>query len=53
MANAGGRLLGTLLSGLAYQTGGLPLVLGTAAIMVALSALTAGRLSVQVEQTVA
>ncbi|WP_240722653.1 organoarsenical effux MFS transporter ArsJ [Poseidonocella sp. HB161398] len=45
MANAGGRLLGTLLSGLAYQAGGLPLVLGTAAAMVALAALTSGRLS--------
>ena len=53
MANAGGRLLGTLLSGLTYQVGGLPLVLVTAAIMVALSALTAGRLSDQVEQAVA
>ena len=44
MANAGGRLLGTLLSGLCYQAGGLPLTLGTAAAMVALSALAAGRL---------
>ncbi|SHF22190.1 hypothetical protein SAMN05444279_1227 [Ruegeria intermedia] len=44
MANAGGRLLGTLLSGLTYQWGGLPLMLGTAAAMVALSALAAGRL---------
>ena len=42
MANAGGRLLGTLLSGLCYQAGGLPLTLGTAAAMVALSALAAG-----------
>ena len=45
MANAGGRLLGTVLSGLAYQTGGLPLMLGTATVMVGLSALAAGRLS--------
>ena len=30
MANAGGRLLGTVLSGLTYQLGGLPLMLGTA-----------------------
>ncbi|MDS9469983.1 organoarsenical effux MFS transporter ArsJ [Paracoccus sp. MBLB3053] len=45
MANAAGRLIGTLLSGLTYQVGGLPLVLGTAAIMVALSALISGRLS--------
>ena len=45
MANAGGRLAGTLLSGLTYQTGGLPLVLGTAAVMVACAALTSGRLT--------
>ena len=44
MANAGGRLIGTLLSGLTYQLGGLPLVLGTAAVMVALAALTSSRL---------
>ncbi|WP_135502623.1 organoarsenical effux MFS transporter ArsJ [Roseovarius aestuariivivens] len=44
MANAGGRLIGTLLSGLTYQFGGLPLCLGTAAGMVGLSALAAGRL---------
>lgn len=47
MANAGGRLMGTLLSGLTYQWGGLPLMLGTAAAMVALSALAAGRLQPQ------
>ncbi|MFP4327893.1 MAG: organoarsenical effux MFS transporter ArsJ [Paracoccaceae bacterium] len=44
MANAGGRLLGTLLSGLTYQLGGLPLMLGTATALVAASALAAGRL---------
>ncbi len=44
MANAGGRLLGTVLSGLTYQVGGLSLVLGTAAVMVACSALISGRL---------
>jgi len=44
MANAGGRLLGTLLSGLTYQTGGLALMLATAAVLVALSALGAARL---------
>ncbi|RDC68522.1 MFS transporter [Rhodovulum sp. 12E13] len=44
MANAGGRLLGTVLSGATYQIGGLPLTLGTAAALVALSALTATRL---------
>ena len=42
MANAAGRLLGTLLSVLSYQIGGLPLMLGAAAIMVALSALLVG-----------
>jgi hypothetical protein len=44
MANAGGRLLGTVLSGLTYQIGGLALMLGTATAMVALSALASGRL---------
>jgi hypothetical protein len=52
MANAAGRLLGTLLSGLTYQTGGLPLCLGTAAFMVALSALAAGKLRPQTTQDV-
>jgi hypothetical protein len=47
MANAGGRLLGTLLSGLTYQLGGLALMLGVATGMVALSALAAGRLTPQ------
>ena len=47
MANAGGRLLGTVLSGLTYQAGGLVLMLGTAAAMVAVSALAAGRLNNQ------
>jgi hypothetical protein len=44
MANAAGRLVGTVLSGLTYQSGGLPLMLGTAAVMVALSAVAAGQL---------
>ncbi|MBU2958982.1 organoarsenical effux MFS transporter ArsJ [Paracoccus sp. 1_MG-2023] len=44
MANAGGRLIGTVLSGLTYQLGGLALVLGTATVMVALAALISGRL---------
>ena len=44
MANAGGRLLGTVLSGLSYQVGGLPLVLGTASLMVVLAAIASGRL---------
>ncbi|MCA0939397.1 organoarsenical effux MFS transporter ArsJ [Salipiger pacificus] len=47
MANAAGRLIGTVLSGLTYQLGGLPLVLGTAAAMVALAALISGRLSAE------
>lgn len=47
MANAGGRLIGTLLSGLTYQLGGLSLVLGTAAVMVALAALVSDRLTGQ------
>ena len=37
MSNAAGRLLGTLLSGLSYQIGGLPLCLGTATAMAAAS----------------
>jgi MFS family permease len=44
MANAAGRLAGTLLSGLSYQLGGLPLCLGTAAAMCAASWLCAVRL---------
>ncbi len=37
MANAAGRLCGTLLSGLSYQLGGLPLCLATAGAMAAAS----------------
>jgi hypothetical protein len=37
MSNAAGRLLGTLLSGLSYQSGGLVLCLVTAGIMAGLS----------------
>ena len=33
MANAAGRLIGTMLSGISYQAGGLPLCLATAALM--------------------
>lgn len=44
MANAAGRLLGTLLSGLSYQLGGLPLCLGTAGVMAALSWIAVRRL---------
>ena len=47
MANAGGRLVGTLLSGASYQLGGLPLTLGVAAVMVGLSWLGAGKLDRQ------
>ena len=45
MANAGGRLMGTVLSGASYQLGGLAACLGTAAVMVTLSALAATRLT--------
>ncbi len=47
MANAAGRLLGTLLSGVTYQIGGLSLLLTTAAIMVAASAGLVGLLRPQ------
>ncbi|UMA66644.1 organoarsenical effux MFS transporter ArsJ [Roseivivax marinus] len=45
MANAAGRLLGTLLSGLTYQLGGVGACLMTASVMLALSAVGAARLS--------
>ena len=45
MSNAAGRLIGTLLSGLSFQLGGLPLCLATAAAMAGLSWLCARRLS--------
>ena len=44
MANAAGRLIGTLLSGLAFQAGGLALTLAVATVMVVLSALAVSRL---------
>jgi len=44
MANAAGRLIGTLLSGLSYQLGGLPACLGTAAVMLVASSGLATRL---------
>jgi MFS family permease len=44
MSNAAGRLTGTLLSGLSYQIGGLPLCLATAATMAGLSWLAMGPL---------
>ena len=44
MANAAGRLVGTVASGASYQIGGLPLCLGTAAAMIAASWLCVRRL---------
>jgi hypothetical protein len=44
MANAAGRLIGTLLSGGSYQIGGLPLCLATAGAMAAAAWLAARRL---------
>ncbi|MCX7287132.1 MAG: organoarsenical effux MFS transporter ArsJ [Rhodobacterales bacterium] len=44
MANAAGRLIGTLLSGVSYQVGGLPLCLATAGLMALGSWLAARRL---------
>lgn len=44
MANAAGRLTGTLLSGLSYQIGGLSLCLATAGVMAGASWLAARRL---------
>ena len=48
MANAAGLLSGTVLSGLSYQLGGVPLCLGAAAVMIVLSWLCIGRI---VQQT--
>ena len=45
MSNAAGRLIGTLLSGLSYQFGGLPLCLATAGAMALASWLAARRLA--------
>ena len=45
MANAAGRLAGTVLSGLSYQLGGLALMLGLAGAMVAGAGFAAGRLT--------
>ena len=44
MSNAAGRLVGTLLSGLSYQAGGLPACLATAAAMATASWWCARRL---------
>ena len=45
MANAAGRLLGTVLSGVSYQIGGLPACLGTAAVLLLVSTIGAGKLN--------
>lgn len=45
MANAAGRLIGTLLSGVSFQLGGLPLCLATAGAMALASWLAARRLT--------
>nr|WP_162798122.1 organoarsenical effux MFS transporter ArsJ [Sulfitobacter sp. JL08] len=47
MSNAAGRLVGTVLSGLTYQLGGLSLSLGTAAFMIGLSWLAMLQLKTQ------
>lgn len=47
MSNAAGRLIGTVLSGFTYQMGGLPLCLGTAAVMIGLSWLGTAQLRVR------
>ena len=47
MANAAGRLLGTLLSGLSYQVGGLALCLATAGLFAGLNWMAARRLAVR------
>jgi len=53
MANAAGRLLGTLLSGVSYQMGGLPLCLATAGVMAGLNWLAARRLAPVMADTTA
>lgn len=50
MSNAAGRLLGTLLSGLTYQIGGLPLCLGTATAMIGLSWIGTRKLHMNTKQ---
>ncbi len=47
MANAAGRLMGTALSGLSYQIGGLPLCLATAGVLAGASWLAVRRLTPQ------
>lgn len=53
MANAAGRLIGTVLSGLTYQVGGLPVTLGTAAVLLLCSAWSAGHLRPAAREAVA
>jgi MFS family permease len=50
MANAAGRLVGTLLSGLSFQVGGLPLCLATAGLMALASWLAARRINANSEE---
>ena len=52
MANAAGRLVGTVLSGFTYQIGGLPLCLGTAAVMISLSWLGTAQLKTRASPVV-
>ena len=47
MANAAGRLIGTLLSGLSYQFGGLPVCLATAALLLVLNTVGLSRLKAE------
>lgn len=47
MANAAGRLIGTLLSGLSYQFGGLPVCLATAAALLVLNTVGLSRLKAE------
>jgi uncharacterized membrane protein len=52
MANATGRLVGTVLSGFTYQIGGLPLCLGTAAVMIGISWLGTAQLKTRASSVV-
>jgi hypothetical protein len=52
MSNAAGRLIGTVLSGVTYQLGGLPLCLGTAAAMISLSWLGTSQLRTPIKHEV-
>jgi hypothetical protein len=52
MANAAGRLVGTVLSGFTYQMGGLPLCLGTAAVMIGISWLGTAQLQTSASSVV-